>query len=136
LEVRCLTIFTIPGPSEEQGIYNRRKNSEDPPVNVFEDRLIMTFDYFYGESHANQQGSIRRKTYKVQEWEFSKKAENTTIRFYQHRLPEKLMQENEREEKRIAASLRQAMKAVLVIITHLTAAIGCLPRIQPMRRYW
>jgi len=55
------------------------KNSEDPPVNVFEDRLIMTFDYFYGESHANQQEVSEERPTRFREWEFSKKAENTTI---------------------------------------------------------
>ncbi|HHV28830.1 ABC transporter permease [Acetivibrio mesophilus] len=80
-------------------------NGEPPPVNVLEDKLIMTFDMSYGESYANQPGNVRRKTYKAQGVGILKESgEYSYSAFINIDYLKKLMQDNEREEKRIAAS--------------------------------
>lgn len=80
-------------------------NNEEPPVNVLEDRLIMTFDMSYGESYANGPGGVRRKTYRVQGVGILKDTgEHNYSAFINMDYLKKLIKDNEREEKRITAS--------------------------------
>lgn len=80
-------------------------NEEPPPVNVLEDKLIMTFDLSYGESYGNQPGSVRRKTYKIQGVGILKDSgEHNYSAFINMNYLKKLIKDNEREERRIAGS--------------------------------
>lgn len=85
-------------------MYGGENNGEPPPVNVMEDKLIMTFDMSYGESYGNQPGSVRRKTYKVQGVGILKDSgEHNYSAFINMDYLKKLIKDNEREEKRIAS---------------------------------
>ncbi|WP_265446662.1 ABC transporter permease [Acetivibrio straminisolvens] len=78
-------------------------DSQPPPINVLEDRLIMTFDLAYGEDYGGSSG--RRKTYRIQGVGILKETgEHNYSAFINIDYLKKLMQDNEREERRLAAS--------------------------------
>jgi putative ABC transport system permease protein len=80
-------------------------NGEPPPVNVMEDKMIMTFDMSYGESFGNQPGSVRKKTYKVQGVGILEDSgEHNYSAFINMNYLKKLVKDNEREDKRLEGS--------------------------------
>jgi len=82
-------------------------------------------------------GKYQKKTYKVQGVGILKESgEYNYSAFINIDYLKKLMQENEREEKRIAASLAAGNEGSVGYYNASYSSIGCLPRIQPMRRYW